>query len=106
MDDSAFCVSIVPRKPENYDDIKWCIELGMMIMLDKPIIAVVHPGTEVPSKLVLVADAIIEMDLGDPRMSERMLEEINRTIERLEAGNGHSNGQKGSTPGEDADQPG
>jgi hypothetical protein len=42
--------------------VKFALELGFSIMLDKPIIAVVGHGAKVPAKLVQVADSIIEMD--------------------------------------------
>lgn len=61
---SAVCVSIVPDDEDNYVDAKFCVELGVMIMLDKPILALVHPGTKVPEKLKLVADEILEVDLA------------------------------------------
>ena len=60
--DSAVCVSIVPQDKQ-YIDAKFCVELGVMIMLDKPIIALVQPGAEVPEKLRLVADQIVEADV-------------------------------------------
>ena len=64
--DSAVCVAIVPDDEKNWVDAKFCVELGVMIMLDKPIIALIHPGTRVPEKLKLVADEIIEADLTNP----------------------------------------
>lgn len=55
---SGIAVSIVPANAE--PDPKFCIELGYMVMLDKPIIAVVRPGTRMPERLVRVADRIVE----------------------------------------------
>ena len=70
--DSAVSVSIVPS---GEPDVKFSVELGLSIMLDKPIIAVVTPGAKVPSKLVKVADEIIEGDLhteeGRARLADR-----------------------------------
>lgn len=86
MDESALAVAIVPRLPETDSDIKWCVELGMMIMLDKPIIAVVAPGTKVPSKLVLVADEIVEADMKDADFQDRMMAAIGRVTARLDGG--------------------
>jgi len=62
--DSAMSLSLVPD-PEHVD-IKFAVELGMSIMLDKPIIAVVHPGSHVPERLIRVADEIVEADLDSP----------------------------------------
>lgn len=61
--DSAVCVSIVPRNEKNWVDAKFCIELGVMIMLDKPILAIAHPDAPVPEKLRLVADRVVVADL-------------------------------------------
>lgn len=63
MANSAVAVSIVPSNEENYVDAKFCVELGVMIMLDKPIIALVQPGAKVPDKLRQVADEILEADV-------------------------------------------
>ena len=43
-----------------------------MIMLDKPIIVVVKPGQKVPLKLARVADEIVEGELSDPTLSDRL----------------------------------
>jgi hypothetical protein len=59
--DSAVVMSLVPTGPT---DIKFAVELGLSIMMDKPILAVVAPGTKVPDKLVRVADRIIEGDIA------------------------------------------
>ena len=55
---SAVTVSIVPE--DNRPDPKFAVELGYMIMLDKPIIAIVRPGATPPEHLVRVADEIVE----------------------------------------------
>jgi nucleoside 2-deoxyribosyltransferase len=55
--DSTVTISLVPTGDA---DVKFAVELGMAIMLGKPIILVVAPGTQVPDKLVLVADEIVE----------------------------------------------
>jgi nucleoside 2-deoxyribosyltransferase len=73
---SAVCAAIVPTNEENWLDAKFCVELGVMIMLDKPIVALVQPGAKVPEKLKLVADEIIEADIrteaGSRLVTERL----------------------------------
>ena len=59
IEESAFVMSLVPGEA----DIKFAVELGLAIMLDKPLMAVVTPGVEVPAKLRLVADRIVEADV-------------------------------------------
>lgn len=81
LEGSPLTVSIVPKGPA---DVKYAVELGFSIMLNKPIILAVPPGTTVPEKLVKVADEIIEIDLKDSRGSaKRMGEAMSRVAKRL-----------------------
>lgn len=80
LQDSAITISLVPRGDT---DIKYALELGMSIMLDKPIIAVVFPGARVPAKLVAVADQIVEGDIHDPSFQDRLHDAINEALERV-----------------------
>lgn len=57
IQDSALVISLVPKGDA---DIKFAVELGLAIMLDKPIIAVVAPGQIIAGKLRAVADEIVE----------------------------------------------
>lgn len=62
IEGSHVTVCIVPTDPSKVD-VKFAVELGVMIMLDKPILAVVRPGTVVPDKLKLVAEVIVTADI-------------------------------------------
>jgi hypothetical protein len=77
--ESAFVMSLVPR---GEPDIKFCVELGLAIMLDKPIVAVVMPGAEVPERLRLVADEIIEADLDLAEGRELIASRLRELVER------------------------
>lgn len=77
IDKSAITMALVSGAPP---DPKQACELGYMVMLDKPIIAVVVPGCKVPKKLLLVADAIVEGDMNDPEMGRRLASEIDRVM--------------------------
>jgi hypothetical protein len=69
MQDSAMVMSLVTSsKP----DVKFAVEIGMAILLDKPIIAVVTPGSTVPPKLALIADEIVEVDLSSADAGAKM----------------------------------
>jgi hypothetical protein len=57
---AAFVMSLVPAGEV---DIKFAVELGLSIMLDKPIVALVQPGTLIPDKLRRVADRIVVADV-------------------------------------------
>lgn len=62
IDQSQFFICLTPSDPDEVD-VKFSVELGVSIMLDKPIIAVVSPGSKMPPKLALIADHIIDVDL-------------------------------------------
>lgn len=80
--DSAASLSIIP---EGEPDVKFSVELGLSIMLDKPIIAVVKPGTKIPSKLALVADHIIEGDITTREGAERLSERIRALLDEMDS---------------------
>lgn len=82
ISESALTFSIVPEDPTNID-IKFAVELGVSIMLDKPIIAVVQPGTKVPERLLRVADHIIDVDLSAPDAAQRVQQAITAVMEEL-----------------------
>lgn len=79
--DSAVTMSLVPNK--GGVDVKMATELGYMIMLDKPIISVVTPGTPVPGKLVAVSDEIVEGEVTDPDFQGRLHAAMDRVTQRL-----------------------
>jgi hypothetical protein len=54
-------------------DVKFAVELGASLMLDKPLILSVRPGVQVPDKLVRVADAILELDPSRPDLYQAAL---------------------------------
>jgi hypothetical protein len=77
--DSAVTMSLYTGKI----DPKMAMETGYMIMLDKPIIAVITPGTPVPAKLVTVADEIVEGEVTDPDFEGRLHAAMDRVTQRL-----------------------
>ena len=89
IEGSAIFVSITPRDRFK-TDVKFAVELGFAIMYDKPIIAVIPPGTKVPEKLVKVADRIVELDVnledGRRRLTEVLAEIVRERGGDSEAG--------------------
>lgn len=79
MEGSNIAVSLVPS---GMTDVKFAVGLGFMIMLDKPIIAVIPPGTKVPLKLARVCDEIVEGNVSDPTVRERLMAAIERVGEK------------------------
>lgn len=83
---SALVVSVCPSTPDGID-LKFAIELGASVMLDKPIVAVIQPGMKVPEKLARVVDRFVELDTADPAFSVRLTE----AIHELGIGEGRAN---------------
>lgn len=79
IEGSQIFVSITPQSKEKVD-IKFALELGLAIMYDKPICAVIQPGTPIPEKLARVVDRFVEMDFNDPTQSDRLTEALNEML--------------------------
>lgn len=61
MVNTAMAMCIIPDDPAKLD-LKIVMEMGLMVLLDKPIIAVVSPGIPVPENIINLAEAIVEMN--------------------------------------------
>jgi len=73
MQDSALTVQLAPM---GETDIKFAVELGLSIMLNKPIILVCEPGQIVPDKLLMVADKVVEVEWrGNPQATSEAITE-------------------------------
>lgn len=59
IDRSAWVLSIPPTDPADH---KVATELGLAIMLDKPIVVLCWPGRDVPPGLARVATRIVELE--------------------------------------------
>lgn len=77
LNNSKIAVAICPTDEQL--DAKFCVELGAMIMLDKPILAFIAPGRHIPDKLLLVADEVVQADISTPEGQETM----RRALERM-----------------------
>lgn len=83
MADSALVISMVPEDREG--DVKFWVELGASIMMDKPIIAIVLGDAPVPAKLAKVADEVVRCPNGvDPASSEELAAAIKRLMDDKE----------------------
>lgn len=79
MEASSVTVSLLPESGRG--DVKFWVELGASIMLNKPIIAVVVGDGEVPERLVRVADEVVRLsDLDDG--GEELAAAIQRVLGR------------------------
>ena len=80
---SVASISIVP---DSNGDVKFWVELGAAIMMDKPIIAVAIGHRQVPEKLRLVADEIVYMPDGvNEDASEAVAAALTRVMEKLDS---------------------
>ncbi len=86
---SGVDVVVLPLVPMNPLGSRQAVELGIAILLDKPILALVPHGAVLPRKLVWVVDRFIEVktaDIGSKEVVERVrreaLEMMRRTPRR------------------------
>lgn len=71
LEETAVTITLIPR---GQTGIKFAVELGLSIMMDKPIIALVQPGMSIPSGLAAVAAEIVEVDIvKDPEGAQRSI---------------------------------
>jgi hypothetical protein len=82
MDSSAFVTSLVPSTDKV--DVKFAVELGTAIMLDKPILAVALPGAHVPDKLRLVVDGLVRADVDTDEGRQEIAQAIYDFKERVD----------------------
>lgn len=84
---SAFAMSLLPpdKDGDRTGDVKYWVELGASIMMNKPIIAVVFDDQPIPEKLKLVADEIVRCPRGvDPEATEKLTAAMQRVVKRLD----------------------
>lgn len=81
MESSAYVMSLIPDKDKV--DVKFAVELGMAIMLEKPIIAMVQPGTPVPPGVRKVATAVIVADLDTETGQQQATRQLKEVMARF-----------------------
>jgi hypothetical protein len=79
---SRLAMTLVPRGDT---DVKFAVELGLAIMMGKPIIALALPGATVPYGLRKVADEIIVADLDTEAGREQADRQMKAAIARVNA---------------------
>jgi hypothetical protein len=76
---SAAVAQIVPGPDEV--DVKFCVELGATIMLEKPIIVVVFGERRLPAKLAAIADEVVRLPEGvNPEGADELAAALNRVL--------------------------
>jgi hypothetical protein len=76
-------VSLMIQQPDVAIDVKYAVELGCCILLDKPIIVVALPGAPVPDALRKVAHSVVEGDPQTPDGSQALQEAITAVMGSL-----------------------
>lgn len=71
--DSSMVVVLMPHAEF---DAKIAVEIGLAILLDKPIVAVIRPGVQVSEKLARTVDHFIELDVHRPAAIAKALHDI------------------------------
>lgn len=82
MESSAYVISLIPSADKV--DVKFAVELGMAIMLDKPIIAMVQPGVDIPPGIRKIATAIIVADLDTETGQQQATRQLKEAMARFE----------------------
>lgn len=81
MADSAYVMQLVPTGEHSVGDVRFWVELGASIMMDKPILAIMVEGQEVPEKLKLIADRIVRVPPGSP--DDIWRERLSKGVEQM-----------------------
>lgn len=90
LSSSAMALSIVPDGDQwAAGDVKYWVELGASIMMDKPIIALVMNDRPIPPKLELVADELVRLPDGlGPEANDLIAAALERVAAKLGPENG------------------
>jgi len=65
------------------DDIAPVVQLGLAVLMDKPIYVMIQKGDTIPNNLKLIAEATDIIDMKDPNSAEIMSKKIERRIKGL-----------------------
>jgi hypothetical protein len=81
LGDSSMTVSLCPDAGNG--DIKYAVELGLSIMMNKPIVLLARVEDDIPPKLRAVADEIVVGEIDDPYVRSRLHAAIDRIQNNL-----------------------
>jgi hypothetical protein len=78
--DSACTVTLMPS---GEPDVKLAVELGFSVLLDKPMIAIIQPGQQVPARMLRVVDEVVEGPMDAPDFTQRFQAAVSRVLDGL-----------------------
>lgn len=84
IEESAVSVTIAS---DGKPDVKLAVELGLSILLDKPIILARFKGATIPPKLALVADEVVDFGKYDDVEAQAFQEAMSRIVLRKQGVN-------------------
>jgi hypothetical protein len=65
-------------------DAAMAVQLGAMLLMDKPLIVVVVKGAKVPAKLRMIADEVVEVEgISGEQDQQALVQAVHRMKERL-----------------------
>lgn len=82
MEGSEVVAQLVPDTPEA--DVKFWVELGASIMMDKPIVAIVMKGQSIPKKLEMIADEVIHIEEMNSEAADKLQAAFERVAPRTD----------------------
>ena len=71
---SAAFISIAPS--DGKGDVKFWVELGCAITMDKPILTMISPGMKLSAKLRAVSDTVVELDIDTEEGRDKAGKEV------------------------------
>lgn len=82
MKDSKLFVSMGPTGDD--PDVRMATELGLALLLGKPLVFIVEPGQKLPPALVRVADKIIYGEIQHPNTRKQLKEALDEIVPEKE----------------------
>ena len=74
MADSAYVINIAPAKGDY--DVRVAVEIGLAILMDKPLIVFAPKGRTIADRLLRVADHVIEGDTSTETGREELMRKL------------------------------
>ena len=75
---SAFVIGAMSEEP----DLALALQIGLSLMLDKPLVLLAPPGLWLAPRLRALADTVVVGDLKEPGVRERLMTAIQKIIDK------------------------
>lgn len=86
LDHCSVAASLLPS--DGVPDAKIAVEIGYILLMNKPLILLVAPGTEVPTGLARAADEIVEFSGPNRDSVDRLQQAMSRIAAKREVDGG------------------